>query len=244
MLIKWEDIYANTEILSPVDLETWRVIGDTSRIDPSSRVIELASGKGAFANYLAKNFGCHLEGFDINPEFVDHANRRARELGLHSRVQFSKADVNHVEAVPATYDLGVCLGALYIFRENGWRILSRAVKPGSFLAISDLLCKKADPPKNLVEVYFEEPNQPLTLNDAREWYSSRGAKIVREETCSLEAWREYYDRTRQMLAEIVKENPANTELQLEVEEGFKEDRLFRKYGEQFIDYTTFILQKS
>ena len=105
MLIRWSTIYANTEILSPIDRETWQIIGETSMLESSSKVIELASGKGAFANFLANSFGCSVEGFDKNQEFVDYSNQRARELGLESRVRFTEVDIDQLELPLIKYDL-------------------------------------------------------------------------------------------------------------------------------------------
>lgn len=243
MQIRWAEIYANTEILSPIDLETWQVIADTSKIGPSSNVIELASGKGAFAAFLAQRVGCRVEGYDHNPEFVDYSDHKAREFGLRSKLRFVLADVRQLEISPNAYDLGVCLGALYIFREEGWKVLMRGVKPGGYLAISDLVCKKPPAPKDIMEVFFEEPNEPLTRDEMRKWYTSRGAEIVREIECSQEAWLTYYDLQKQMLLEIAKSPDRRDELREEVEEELRQDRLVREYREPFMDYVTFIMKK-
>lgn len=243
-MIRWAEIYANTEVLSPIDRETWRIIGECSRIGAESIALELASGKGSFANYLAKNFGCKVEGVDINSEFVEYSNNRAKELGLYSKVRLSKADINQLKVTTNAYDLGACLGALYIFRETGWKVLMRGVKPGGSVAVSDLICKKVPAPKEVMDVFFEEPGQPLTLEDARRWYSNRGVKIMGEVECSRRAWLDYYDLTKEMILEVSKKHPSNKELQAEVEEGLREDALVRKYGEQYLGYVTFILRKS
>ncbi len=243
-MIRWAKIYANTEVLSPIDRDTWRVIAETSRITAKSRVLELASGKGAFANYLAKTFGCMVDGFDINPEFIDYSNRRAIELGLQARVKFSLADINWLQVSQNSYDLGVCLGALYIFRESGWKAFITSVKPQGYLAVSDLVCQKVPPPKEIKGTFFEEPGEPMTIDSARQWYTSRGAKIIREIECSQTAWLDYYDLTKEMLTQISKRQDVSKELLEEVEEGLREDRLVRKYREQYLSYITFVLRKS
>ena len=121
MLIKYSQIYANTDVLSPIDRETWQVIAEITKLTPSARVIELASGKGAFARFLAGRFGCRVDGFDVNPDFVEHSTIRAAEQGLSSLVDFRCHDINSLGVEPHEYELGVCLGALYIFREAGWK---------------------------------------------------------------------------------------------------------------------------
>ena len=119
LLIRWAEIYANTEILSPIDRETWRVILETSRIHSSSRVIELASGKGAFANYLAKTVRCKIDGFDFNSEFVDYSNNRAKELELQSTAKFCQEDIKQLQVASNSYDLGVCLGGTLHLQRTG-----------------------------------------------------------------------------------------------------------------------------
>jgi sarcosine/dimethylglycine N-methyltransferase len=242
MLIRWAEMYANTEILSPIDQETWRTIAETAKIDASSRVVELASGKGAFSHYLAKNYGCRLDGFDIDPEFVEYSNRRSEQLALGSKVMFTLGDVRQLRLPSSTYDLGVCLGALYIFREPGWKQLSQSVKAGGCIAVSDLICKKLPPPKG-IGVFFEEPGEPLTLKTARDWYGTRGMRIVREVECSQQAWMEYYDLQGEMLTRISKRPDASRELLDEVEKERVEEGLVRKYREEYMSYVTFIMRK-
>ncbi len=243
MLIRWAEVYANTEILSPIDRETWRQIAETSKIGPSSRVIELASGKGAFGLFLARNFGCKVEGFDLNPEFVEYSNGRTKELRLESRARFVNSDVRELQVTPDAYDLGVCLGALYAFRAEGWERLMRAVKPDGYVVVSDLVCKKTPAPKEVMGVFFEEPGLLSTVQEARRWYTSRGATIVREELCSERAWLDYYDLTKKMLLKIAKSHPATDPVQREVEEGLREDTLLRRYLAEYLDYVTFIMKK-
>lgn len=88
MRIRYSQIYANTDILSPIDRETWQIMGETAKLTPSSPVIELASGRGAFARFLAERFGCRVDGFDANPDFVEHSTGRAAEQRLSSLVDF------------------------------------------------------------------------------------------------------------------------------------------------------------
>ncbi len=192
---------------------------------------------------MARRFWCKVEGYDINPEFTHHATHRAKELGLTTRATFTQTDVNRLGVKSESYDLGVCLGALYIFRDPGWEILTRGVKPKGYLAVSDIICKKVPAPKEVMDIFFEEPDQPLTLEDARRWYTGHGVKILREIECSRKAWLDYYDHTREMLQSIAKKYPSDIARQAEIEEGLGEDRLVREYGDEYLSYMTFIMQR-
>ncbi len=245
MLIRFAEIYDNTEILSPIDRETWEAIGETCKIGPESRVLELASGKGAFALYLTRKFGCQVDCFDSDPDFSHYASERAVELSMARRVRFSHDNVKHLNVEREAYDLGVCLGALYLFREEGWRVLMRGVQKNGYIAVSDLFCKKSPPPKDVKDVFFEEEEGgPLTLEDTRRWYMDRGMEIHREVECSRRAWLEYYDLTRSMLLALGKKYAADTERQAEIKEALKEDSLVRQHGEEYLGYMTFIMRKT
>ncbi len=109
------------------------------------------------------------------------------------------------------------------------------------MAVSDLVCRKVPAPKEIMDVFFEEPSQPLTQADSRQWYTSRGVRIIEEVACSQEAWAKYYELTKQALDQVSKRG--GKELFAEIEEALREDRLVRQYREPFLDYITFIMQK-
>jgi cyclopropane fatty-acyl-phospholipid synthase-like methyltransferase len=243
LLIGYSQIYANTEILSPIDHETWQIIGETTNLTPSSRVIELASGKGAFARFLAGRYHCQVDGFDVDPDFVEYSIGRASEQGLSSLVDFRCQDINGLQIEAHDYDLGACLGALYIFREAGWRVLTTAVKSQGYLAVSDIFCRRTPAPEAVTNIFFEEEGQPFTLQDLRRWYAERGFNILREHECSRKAWLEYYDLIRETLQALARQQASDDVLRKEIAQASEEDRLIRKYGEKFIGYMTFIMKR-
>ena len=138
---------------------------------------------------------------------------------LIQNARFTLADARQLRLSSSTYDLGSCLRALYIFREPGWKQLSQSVKVGGYVAVSDLVCKKLPLPKEL-GVFFEGPGEPPTLEITRDWYSSRGMRIVREVECSQQAWMHYYDLQGDMLTQISRRPGASRELLDEVEGPF------------------------
>jgi cyclopropane fatty-acyl-phospholipid synthase-like methyltransferase len=192
---------------------------------------------------LAEKFGCKVDGFDLNREFVEYSNRKAAEEGLVSLVSFRRCDINDLKVVDQAYDVGVCLGALYIFRDAGLRALAEGVKAQGCLAISDIFCKKVPAPKAVTDVFFEEKGEPLTLEDLRRVYAQRGFHILREVECSRKAWLEYYNLTREMLDALAIENSSNDAMQAEIAKEIEEDNLIRQYGDEFVGYMTFIMKR-
>ncbi len=58
---------------------------------PGARVLDVGSGLGGSARYLAAEHQCLVEGVDLTREYVDVANALARMVGLSDRVAFRQA---------------------------------------------------------------------------------------------------------------------------------------------------------
>jgi len=109
-------------------------------LSESSAVLEVASGSGGPALFLAQHFGCRVHGVDINVQGVARANEQSRAKGLHSRVTFSEANAD--EPLPfadETFDALLCIDAVHHFPERlqvlkDWR---RVLKPQGRALVTD-----------------------------------------------------------------------------------------------------------
>jgi len=109
-------------------------------LNQSSTVLEVASGSGGPALFLAQDVGCRVHGVDINSLGVARANEQARAMGLDSRVTFSEANAD--EPLPFasdTFDALLCIDAVHHFPErlqvlNDWR---RVLKPQGKVLVTD-----------------------------------------------------------------------------------------------------------
>jgi len=79
-------------------------------IEHSSHVVEIASGSGGPALFMAQETGCRVVGVDIHQAGVDAANTQAEALGLADRARFVRADTR--KSLPfgdATFDALTCI---------------------------------------------------------------------------------------------------------------------------------------
>jgi cyclopropane fatty-acyl-phospholipid synthase-like methyltransferase len=74
-------------------------------------VLDMGSGTGGPACYLARRLGCRVLGVDISAVGHAHAEARARDAGLSHRVQFRCDDVHTVALPPASFDVILSLDA-------------------------------------------------------------------------------------------------------------------------------------
>jgi len=155
------DLYRNTysqfneHVLEIIRKETFGVdIGQNSwltvdeydrfvswlRLTPESHLLEVATGSGGPALYLAKTIGCRVTGVDANKEGVTTASRMAGSSKQTSRVCFTVADANaRLPFDDNSFDAVLCIDAmnhlparLAVLRE--WQ---RILRPGHRALFTD-----------------------------------------------------------------------------------------------------------
>jgi ubiquinone/menaquinone biosynthesis C-methylase UbiE len=142
------------ETLAPYDqfhgrgMEATQELAGMMLAGPGDHLLDVGSGIGGPARYLATRFGCHITGIDLTPEFCDVARHLTRMLGLEDRIRF---EVGNALAMPfgdggfdGAYTVNVAMniadrGALY-------RELHRVLKPGAWLVLSEVAQGKGGAP--------------------------------------------------------------------------------------------------
>jgi SAM-dependent methyltransferase len=78
----------------------WLGFADLLRVTDASEVLEVGSGSGGPAIYLALKRGCRVTGLDINEHGVRNANALAADRGLTDRVDFRVANAAEALSFP------------------------------------------------------------------------------------------------------------------------------------------------
>src|SRR5688572_1330534 len=87
-------------------------------LSAGDHVLEIASGSGGPALYLAKKFKCRITGLDVNEEGIKTANQQALDA-KKTDVKFQFADVN--QRLPfdsETFDAVMCIDSMNHFRDR------------------------------------------------------------------------------------------------------------------------------
>src|SRR5713226_1553317 len=79
-------------------------LGTLLGLTPDSRVLDIASGKGASALFLAERFGCEVLGVDYSGQNVEQANAAAVDKGLDARVRFQQGDAEKLPVDDDAFD--------------------------------------------------------------------------------------------------------------------------------------------
>jgi ubiquinone/menaquinone biosynthesis C-methylase UbiE len=115
-----------------------------------SRVLDIASGKGTSALFLAERFRCEVVGIDYGAENVDQARAAASAKGLSSQASFRCGDAERLPFADSSFDAVICECAFCTFPDKpaAARELARVLRSSGSLGISDLT-RTSDLPQEL-----------------------------------------------------------------------------------------------
>jgi arsenite methyltransferase len=124
----------------PGGLKLTERLGTLLGLTPQSRVLDIASGKGASALFLAEHFGCEVLGIDYGGQNVEQANAAAAAKGLASHATFREGDAERLPVPDASFDTIICECAFCTFPDKAAaaREFARVLRAGGRVGLSDL----------------------------------------------------------------------------------------------------------
>jgi cyclopropane-fatty-acyl-phospholipid synthase len=127
------------ETLEAAQARKYRLLADDVRVQPGAHVLEVGTGWGSFAVFLARERGCGVTTLTISREQAEHARRLALQAGVADRVDVQHRDYRHVTG---TYDAAVSVEMIESIDERQWpvflRTVARSVQPAGRFAMQSI----------------------------------------------------------------------------------------------------------
>ena len=136
--------HPSIETLAPYDqfhgrgMEATRELADAMPAKPSDHLLDIGSGIGGPARYVAISRNCRVTGIDLTPEFCDVARHLTTLLDLDDRVKFDAGDALAMPYPDATFDGAYSMNvSMNIADKAGlYREIHRVLKPNAWLLLS------------------------------------------------------------------------------------------------------------
>jgi SAM-dependent methyltransferase len=171
--------------------------GREARLDRQSRVVVIACGLSEAAGLLAEEFGCRVTAFDVDPARIALARDAAARRGVADLITFDLIDPESADYPERFFDLAMAeAGALtYMGRKESLAFARRVLRPGGYLALSDLIYTKP-PPAQVRAVYEGDEEDILSSERYLHLLSEEGFGVIRHELVDQNGWDRYYDTMR------------------------------------------------
>jgi SAM-dependent methyltransferase len=108
---------------------------------PEMRVLDVGSGLGGPARFVANTYGCHVTGIDLTPEYVEVAKALARRVGLDKRVTYVAGSAVSMPFPAGSFDAAYMLH-VGMNIENKATLMDevrRVLKPGASFGVYDVM---------------------------------------------------------------------------------------------------------
>lgn len=166
----------------PGGIETTKILIEETNISENSMVLDVASGTGETATYIAANTGSEVIGIDLSRKMVEYANTLVKITNLNEKVKFILADAERIPLRDNIFDaaLSECTLCLVPDMLRVLREMRRVVKPGAKVAIADVILTEKIP-ANLASIVLHASCIPTTrtLDDYINSFKKAGLKEVK-----------------------------------------------------------------
>src|SRR5258708_4760602 len=124
-------------------------LGRMLNLEPRTRVLDVAAGRGTSALTLAARFGCEVIGLDYSWRNIEGAKRDASDRGLSKTVTFYCGDAERLPFADGSFDAIVCECALCTFpnKQSAAAEFVRVLRSGGRVGLSDLTRQGSLPPE-------------------------------------------------------------------------------------------------
>jgi len=122
-------------------------LAEAAAITAADQVIDVGSGLGGPARFLARTYGCHVLGIDLTQELCDVATDLTRRVGQADRVELRQGNALALPVNSGTFDVAWTQHvSMNIGDKAGlFSELRRVLRPGGRLAFFDILAGSESP---------------------------------------------------------------------------------------------------
>lgn len=124
-------------------------------LQEGARVLDLGSGYGGPARFLASRFGCRVTGLNVSAVEIEEAVLQTKQQGLDQLVSFDQGDFHELPYEDESFDVVWSQDSL-MYGADKRQILgevSRILKPGGVLDFTDILASRDLEPVDRSRLY-------------------------------------------------------------------------------------------
>jgi ubiquinone/menaquinone biosynthesis C-methylase UbiE len=199
--------HPTAEALAPYDqfhgrgIEATIELADLMSARSGDHLLDVGSGIGGPARYVATRFGCQVTGIDLTAEFCEVARHLTRLAGLDGRVRFETGDALTMPFADNQFDGAYSINVSMNVADKTafYREIRRVLKPDAWLVLAEVAKGEGGDPEYPTPWAASARTSFLASPEAtRAALSSAGFTVVTLRS-TAEAARAYTARAREMV---------------------------------------------
>jgi len=226
------------ELQNPTSREKIEEVGARIGLGPESRVLDIASGRGGPALFLASQYGCTIDGIEISPDFHAVAVERIAAADLAERVSFRVADASEERLPAEAYEAAFCLGASFVWGNLAGTLdaLGPTVRPGGHVVVGEPFWRRLPLPED-----YEERSLPFTtLEGTVDIFETGGLVVTSVVASSEDDWDRYETRHWNAVEKWLAGNPGDPDAADIRGRHDRAKRNYIRYGRDFLGWAIFV----
>lgn len=213
-----------------------------SDLPDSPKILDVGCGPGMQTIELLKLSKAEVVALDLLPEMLTRLEASAKAAGVADRLTTIEKDMTEMSFPEASFDAIWCESAIYILGfEAGLKKLKPFLKSGGYLAVSEVVWLKPDPPAEAVEFWKEYPD--IDTAEAKiKLIEKAGYKMVDHFIFPPYAWTDnYYDPMEKRIEEREKQWSGDKSAEQLLKKARNEINVFRNCYDYY-SYAFFVMR--
>jgi ubiquinone/menaquinone biosynthesis C-methylase UbiE len=197
-------------------------------------ILDIGCGPGMQTLTLAGAIDGQITAVDTSDQYLGELRKRAPASAVE-RIAIVRADMNKLPFAPATFDLIWSEGAAYLMGfANALAAWKPLLKPGGYLAVSELVWLEADPPREAAEFFGAEYPAMIDVAAIRSTMQNAGYELIGDFALpDLDWWEHYYAPLAAKLPALEEKHRNDPELLRVVRATKREIEIRRRYPDAY-----------
>jgi SAM-dependent methyltransferase len=223
------------------DESTLRALALMKNLPSAPSVLDIACGPGAQTLALVGQ-GAKVTAIDTHQPFLDELVHRAARAGVAERVKTLNMSMFELD-FNEKFDVLWSEGAIYLIGfEKGLRTWRPLLKPGGYLAVTEISWLKPNPPAEVFKFWREAYPEMASVTENVSRVVRAGYHLLGHFTLPESAWwQPYYQPIEARIAQLREKYQGNLEAQSILDGHAEEVEMYRKYSDWY-GYEFYVIQ--
>ncbi len=175
------------------DACTLQALALCDKLPDEPDILDIGCGPGMQTVVLAQATNGTITAVDLQQEYLDQLDNRTQAAGVADRVETLVGEMQDLPFPTESFDLIWSEGAAYIMGfGNAVSEWMRMLKPGGYLAVSELVWLKYDPPEEVRTFFGEEYPDMTDVESRAEIFRENDYDLLGHFTLPDDAWWDHY----------------------------------------------------